>query len=219
MNQYRSKKFIAKQGTKDLKVLLQKYLRDHKFVYCKSLKNRKIFLEKLPEAITARKDCKYRLQAFWVGVDILQKSRLKPKIKRNDKKIIEYEFQGLFADGKKVKIHVREELVKKDKKIFLTSTYYVQKKAPSPSKRGTEPVDYFFLLGTFMPTRATQEQYRSVFTVYTKMFDYVKLRWKLNVNFFFISNFYFCRLFILCGFFITQALLKNKVHKIHILNL
>ncbi len=115
---YQSKKFIEKQGTSTLRGMFKKYLKDHPFVRCKSLKNRKVFLDKLPEAIIKRKNCKNRMQAFWVGIDIVKNATVVSK------KISGYEILGISADKKKIHIHLREELYKKDKKLFLISTYY-----------------------------------------------------------------------------------------------
>ncbi len=119
---YRSKEFLAKKSTSTLKQYLNLFLEQNSYVRCKALKNRKIFFTKLPAAIIKRKDLRDRLRSFWVGIDILKKSDhfSHRVIKGNN----EYEFEGLSSENKRVFIHLREEVSRKDKKLFLISTYY-----------------------------------------------------------------------------------------------
>ncbi len=119
---YQSKQSLLLKNTATLKKYLNDFLEIHSYIKCKGLKGRRVFLDKLPEVITKRKDARNRLECFLVGIDILKKSAHVQQ--RNYNGFKEYEFIGLSAEGKKVFIHLREEAIKKDKKLFLVSTYY-----------------------------------------------------------------------------------------------
>ena len=119
---YQSREFIEKKSTNALKQYLVEFLKANSFIRCKALKNRKVFLNKLPDAITKRQNASSRLRCFWVAMDILKKSNGVNHRVCDGKK--EYEVWGFSAEGKKVYIHLREEVTKKDKRLFLISTYY-----------------------------------------------------------------------------------------------
>lgn len=53
-NEYISKIFISTKSWSALEKMLKEHLRTNNFIYCKSLK-RKVFFDKLPEAILWRK--------------------------------------------------------------------------------------------------------------------------------------------------------------------
>lgn len=118
MYQYQSKRRISTDTLRQLKLDLDLFLKQRKVVPCKILK-RNVSLAKLPEVITERYDVKRRLQAFEVAIDIIHYAR-----KYTEKLLggcICYEFRGYSADGRIVIVHLREEVVHKDRILFLVS--------------------------------------------------------------------------------------------------
>ena len=103
-----------------LQMNLHVFLNGKSKIYCGHLR-RYISLAKLPNALTKRKDAKRRLQRFWVAIDILRHARF-----CNEQFIdgyICYEFRGNDRNGTLVIVHVREEVVRKDKILFLVSCF------------------------------------------------------------------------------------------------
>lgn len=119
---YRSKNKISTKN----KVLLEKeltiFLEKNKCIYCKALK-RKVYLDKLPMAITGRKkSVTRRLKRFFVAIDILKNE--KKCTFREQGKNLEYEIVGLDYNSNKVVIHLREELnTAKNRILFFVSCY------------------------------------------------------------------------------------------------
>lgn len=119
---YQSKKSIQKKSLPALKKDFLIYIQDHTKIFCSSL-GRWVFLSKQPQAILKRKDAKYRLECFFAGIDILKHSKTITKWNKKEEK--GYAIQGLSQDRKRVTIHLREEKdAKKDRKLFLISTFY-----------------------------------------------------------------------------------------------
>ena len=115
---YQSKKRISTDNMQQLKSDLGYLLKRQKKVICKSLK-RPVSLEKLPDVFTKRHDAKRRLQALIVGLDIVRHS---PSCaKRIIKGYICYEFRGKDIEGNLVTVHLREEVMRKDRILFLVS--------------------------------------------------------------------------------------------------
>jgi hypothetical protein len=89
---------------------------------------RSVFLDKHPDVILKRKDSKMRLESFFVGIDILKRSR-----KWEEKIINKYkciEIMGYSKERYHISIHLREELKDGDKKLFLISTFYKKTSLP-----------------------------------------------------------------------------------------
>jgi hypothetical protein len=123
---YRSAKKIESKGLAVLRKDLDVYLRGHDFIYAKSLK-RKVFLSKLPDAILMRKKTlKKRLQCFIVACDIVRHADTN-EMRLNAKKEKEYSIEGMSACGRSVGVHLREEFVGKDKKLFFVSCFFNEK--------------------------------------------------------------------------------------------
>lgn len=119
---YQAKKSIQKKSLSALKKDFINFLQDNNKIFCGSLR-RWIFLDKQPQAILERKDAKYRLHCFFVGIEILKYSRTFKKW--IGKKGIGYCIENFSKDGFQVTIHLREEVdIRKDKKLFLISVYY-----------------------------------------------------------------------------------------------
>lgn len=101
-----------------LKSDIERLLKCHKKIFCKSLR-RHVSLNKLPKAITARKDSRRRLRALAVALDIVRHAP-SCKIKMIDKHRC-YELRGYDVDGALVIVHLREEIIAKDRILFLVS--------------------------------------------------------------------------------------------------
>jgi len=84
---------------------------------------RKIFLDKLPDAILRRREsAKNRLECFWVALDVLRNAE---EFTSSQSKAHEFEMVGESADGKRVFVHFREEISsEKDKRLFFVSCYH-----------------------------------------------------------------------------------------------
>lgn len=119
---YKSKIPISKKSKEILAKKLEEFLASHQKIYWKSRK-RTISLKKLPEAILKRKQsATWRLQRFFVALDILKNESLFSVREKNG--CLEYEIMGLDQNNKKVTIHLREELsIRKDRVIFFVSCY------------------------------------------------------------------------------------------------
>lgn len=121
---YQSKKNIVHFPKSVLKKKFTDFVSHHPKIYLKHM-GRSIFLDELPEAILKRKDAKMRIECFFVGIDIAKNSHYWTK------KIIDgnpcIEIMGKSKEGFDVFIHIREKVEKKDKKLFLISTYYAKK--------------------------------------------------------------------------------------------
>lgn len=121
---YRSKKAISTLPKAVIEKEFYEFLNKYKKIYSRHL-GRSIHLDKLPEAITKRRDSFKRLQCFQPAIDILRRSK-----KWTTKNIDGYkciEINGLSQDGQTVKIHLREESLKGDKKLFLISFFHKEK--------------------------------------------------------------------------------------------
>lgn len=104
-----------------MKADLNDFLSCHKFVYTKAFR-RKVFLDKLPEVIIQRKSsAKKRLACFGVAMDILRQTR---KSSQNLKNTSEYSLEGISQEGFLVEVHLREEIDKRDRKLYFVSCFY-----------------------------------------------------------------------------------------------
>lgn len=120
---YQSSKKIEHKGLEVLRKDLDNYLRGNEFVYAKSLK-RKVFLSKLPDVILKRqKTRKKRLQCFIVACDVLRHADTCEK-RVNSKKEKEFSIEGISACGRIIGVHLREEHVGKDRKLFFISCFF-----------------------------------------------------------------------------------------------
>lgn len=119
---YQSKIKISQKNKSSLEKDLNHFLMYHKKWYCRVLK-RKISLEKLPDAIVKRSSSsRRRLQCFFVSIDVLRNS--KKVVSRIEKGFLEYEVIGCDSTGKKIRVHLREEISnKKDKELFFISCF------------------------------------------------------------------------------------------------
>ena len=119
---YQSKIAISQKSKQVLTKKLLLFLEKNHKTYCKALK-RKVFLDKLPDAIIERKQsATHRLQCFFVAIDILKHETTSSVRERSG--CLEYEIIGTDCNGKKVYVHLREELsIKKDRVLFFVSCY------------------------------------------------------------------------------------------------
>ncbi len=100
---------------------INKYIATNSTCSCKLLKGRKVKLNRYLEATIPRKDATSRLRTFFVAVDLIKKSNV---IKRRIKnKLVEYEIIGFDAQSTEVRIHIREELQKSNKVLYLISSF------------------------------------------------------------------------------------------------
>lgn len=85
---------------------------------------RPIFLNKYLET-TKRHDKNRRRQKFISALELLsrvKKKHMTDKIKEPTGRY-SYEFKGITPSGKLVGVHIREEIERKDKKLYLISTF------------------------------------------------------------------------------------------------
>ena len=115
---YQSRKRISGKGMQQLKSNLSTFVNRKDRVYCKALK-RPVSLDKLPTVITERHDAKRRLQVFDVALDILRNETQCAECVLNGYTC--YEIRGKAADGNVVIIHLREEVIHKDRVLFFVS--------------------------------------------------------------------------------------------------
>lgn len=119
---YKSKQNISTNNKSVLKKELDTFLRHNDYIYCWSLK-RKVFLDKLPEAILWRKESvSQRLKRFFISIEILKRSQ------DYDISIINWcrSYEVIWFDSQdvKVRIHLREEIDEyKNKKLFFVSCF------------------------------------------------------------------------------------------------
>ncbi len=109
--------------------LLQKqiqYFCDHqKRVICKWLSKRPVFLEKYIEYNQDKRDKTRRMQFFFCAIDLLKQVRIIDITSHktiNGKKC--FEFLWKSKCGQEFGVHIREETIDKDKKLFLISTFW-----------------------------------------------------------------------------------------------
>ncbi len=118
---YQSNQDLSTKTKIQLESNIKKYIQDNPIKRCKALK-RNIRLDKYIEANKKRKDVKIRFSAFLVGMDILKKSK---KFTQKKKKGFNcFELKGLALNKEIVTLHLREEIYKKDKILYLISTFY-----------------------------------------------------------------------------------------------
>jgi len=117
---YRSKRQISRENLPKLKANLVLFLRQKNRVYCRALK-RPVHLTKLPDALVERQDAKRRLQRFLVAVDILAGAKTYERRQLRGK--TNYEITGMDVNGVLVCVHVREEVVRKDRILYFVSCY------------------------------------------------------------------------------------------------
>ncbi len=129
MKLYISQKVITHRSKQSLIYDLKNYVQKTICIQCKALKNRKLFLDKLPDIILERKNAKHRLECFSIAIEILKKSTY---IKQNILNNTEYEVFGLDRNKNMIKVHIREEIHLKNKKLFFISCFWTKEKASSP---------------------------------------------------------------------------------------
>jgi hypothetical protein len=120
---YQSKKRLSQKQLPALRSELFAFLKTEKSIYARFSK-RHVFFEKLPDAITKRKDAARRLRAFAVALDILRKSD-DFSVRNGKTGEREFEIRGQILTGEIVSVHVRESIdQKKDKKLQFISCFY-----------------------------------------------------------------------------------------------
>ena len=117
---FQSGQKISRGSTSQLLQELEQFLAQKHKVYCRYLR-RPVFLTKLPNAISKRRDARRRLQAFRVALDITQHAYT-GKVMKIDGDIC-HELRGKDAEGKTVIVHLREEKVNSDQKVFFVSCF------------------------------------------------------------------------------------------------
>ena len=108
-----------------LKKDLLVFLKTSQYVHVKSMKNRKVFFDKLPEVLFSRKKTvKKRLQSFFVAIDILRHEKKFTVHSQNNK---EFSIIGKSFDNTFVEIHIREEIIQGDRKLLFISCFPKEK--------------------------------------------------------------------------------------------
>ncbi|MDP2104234.1 MAG: hypothetical protein Q8K26_04920 [Candidatus Gracilibacteria bacterium] len=108
--------------------ILEKQIQDfcdhQKRVTCKGLSKRPIFLGKYLECMLKKRDKTQRMQLFFCAIALFKKVGV---LDISSQKIIDgkrcFEFLGVSKCGQEFGIHIREETIEKDKKLFLISTF------------------------------------------------------------------------------------------------
>jgi len=118
---YFSKVSLSYRTTSENKKKVKKYISFHKNHKCGILK-RKVSLEKYFESNEKREDASVRFASFIVGLDILRSSKECTKIIKNG--YICFEISGISKNKELVMVHLREEIINKDRILFLISTFY-----------------------------------------------------------------------------------------------
>lgn len=83
-------------------------------------KKRPIFLSKYLVANSTRPDGTRRLQLFYEAIDRIKCTHL-TEIHRHSEN--EFEILGITKLGKEYAIHIREEILRKDRRLYLISTF------------------------------------------------------------------------------------------------
>lgn len=113
----------GKQGV-FLNTEIENYIVQKKKVICKGLNKKPVFLSKYLEATNNRRDKTRRKQKFWPALELITKLKGKNLVyQKHEQKGISYEFKGITPNGIEVSVHIREELIGKDRKLFLISTF------------------------------------------------------------------------------------------------
>ncbi len=118
---YVSDTAILNQSKSEVVKRIQHYLRITPYCACKLLKGRKVTLERYLEANTPRKDATKRLRTFFVAIDIIKRSH--SGTQRMHNKLREYEIVGYDSTGVEVRVHIREEIERGDRILYLISSF------------------------------------------------------------------------------------------------
>jgi hypothetical protein len=102
---------------KEIDGFIQKYPKIISFCFGKK---RPIFLDKYILANATRPDGTRRLQLFYEAIDRIKCANLK-EIHRHSEN--EFEILGTKKTGKEYAIHIREDILRKDRRLYLISTF------------------------------------------------------------------------------------------------
>lgn len=88
-------------------------------------KKRPVFLSKYIEATKNRTDPTRRFRCFPAALEIIKKVKEHDLIAKKRTHLgVSYEFQASTKDGTIVKVHIREEVVENNRRLFLISTFW-----------------------------------------------------------------------------------------------
>lgn len=122
---FHSKKLLSKHTRQQNQMRIMKHISSNTHV-CSKVLRRKVNLSKYIDSNIQRSDAFIRFASFFVGLDIVKKS------KDYEVKYIDgfrcFEISGSAKNGELVKVHIREEIIEKDRILFLISTFYKTQK-------------------------------------------------------------------------------------------
>lgn len=118
---------LATQKGKLLDHVIEKEIlrREGKIAFRGLGKRRPVFLTKYLEANENRIDKNRRKQKFFAGLELLKRAQLEDmtdKIKEPTGEL-SFEFKGIAPNEELVGVHIREVMERKDKKLYLISTF------------------------------------------------------------------------------------------------
>jgi len=121
MDAYRSEKSVPTTSKVESKKRIEAFVAQNNTCRCRALKGRSVRLTKYLEASVPRKDATRRLRTFFVAIDIIKHThhfsvRLKNKLR-------EFELVGQDRSGVEVRVHIREEMDRNDRTLYLISSF------------------------------------------------------------------------------------------------
>ncbi|MBF0541336.1 MAG: hypothetical protein HQK91_07790 [Nitrospirae bacterium] len=117
-------KSISTKKGKDLDNEIQAIIDINNKVICKALNRRPVLLDKYLEACNNRKDKTRRKQLFKAATELIKVATEADIISTRKERLgIGYSLKGLLPNSKIINIHIREEIVSKNKILFLISTF------------------------------------------------------------------------------------------------
>lgn len=86
-----------------------------------------IFLDKYFHATNNRPDRRERFQLLFPAIELLKEAWIWVEQKKIDHYTC-YEVEGMTHDETIFRVHIREEILQKDRRLYLISTYPIRKK-------------------------------------------------------------------------------------------
>lgn len=125
---YKSKRRILNEPKAALLKKIEDHINQSHQAYCRFAK-RNCKLERFAESNKMRKNGRQRLSSFFVALDILKHQTESQKIV-DEKGYTCFNIRGYDKNGILIEVHIREEIIQKDRILFLVSSF--PKKAPTP---------------------------------------------------------------------------------------
>ncbi len=94
-----------------------------KKIICKALNRRPVFFDKYIETTKKRRDKTRRKQKLPPALELIAKARKGDIRSRVSQKGMCYEIKGVTGNGIEITVHIREEIVNKNKMLYLISTF------------------------------------------------------------------------------------------------